>query len=356
MEQEIDNFKRLFGNGVHGVRVYEIWSKGNTIVIYANGSHYYEEIKEGKAGRTISEQIKLRINARLRSKLDQGFKRTKEELGYHDTNQLGLLRPMLAKPFKNVRDLTLNGMYIQPKLDGHRCLMVKQEGKVIAYSRAGKIIDTLDHITHDMDMPENVVFDGELYCHGQSLQTIASWSKRLQPNTKRIKYHIYDCIVEDDFNVIFGVRFELLQRLHMWNDRISLVETIKHDPDRGITINDYYRAARDEGYEGAILRPANGIYAVGKRPDALIKVKMREEDEFTVLDVVPTRDGWGNLVLKSKSGLRFKTLAPGTVVDKIFTLNHKDQFIGRTVTCEYANLTDSGKPQHCVAMRYRVDI
>ena len=337
----------LFGNGASGaVKEWRIWAIGNKIHIEANGMVYMETIEEGKAGRSIDEQVQLRINARVRGKLDSGFKKTKEELGKTNTNQLGLAMPMLATPMANVT-FDKNNSYIQPKLDGHRCL-INEDG---AYSRRGKVIKTIPEILKGLNIPPDITLDGELYCHGVPLQTISSWAKRRQKDTLNLKFCVYDIIIP---GLTFEERNSILREVVKENEFVKLVDTVKYDPN--ISVEDHWFKYRSQGYEGAIVRPADGMYEIGLRSKKLVKVKMRHEAEFRCIDIEASRDGYGILVLETKEGKPFKTFAPGTYGDKVYALLNKEKFINKFVTCEYADLTKEGIPFHCVAIRWRTDI
>jgi DNA ligase-1 len=342
----MENKTTLFGKGAYGTKEWSIWSEGNKIIIDANSQIYTETVPEGKAGRSLKEQIDLRINARIRSKLDSGFKRSKEELGDTITNQLGLVKPMLASSMDALK-FSMDKAWIQPKLDGHRCL-INEDG---AYSRAGRVIDTIPEIIKSIRIPDGITLDGELYCHGVPLQTISSWAKRRQENTKKLKFHIYDAVIP---GLNFAERFDILKEVVKENQFIELVDTRKVDPE--IAIDSYWYDFRTKGYEGAILRNGYTNYEAGIRSKGLIKVKKRQESEFKCVDIEPSRDGYGILILETKEGKRFKTFAPGTYDAKIQTLLMKERFIGRNVTCEYPNLTDGGVPFHCVAVRWRLDL
>lgn len=343
------NLNVLYGNGSFGIKEWKIWSDGNVIYIAANGSIHTETINEGKAGRSIEEQIKLRINARVRSKLDHGFKRTKEELLVGNTNQLGLPLPMLAHAPSNSELIRIDKSecYIQPKLNGHRCLI----GEDGAYSRKGKEIDSIKEIIKSLPIPHGLIYDGELYCHGVPLQRISSWVKRRQKDTLNLQFHIYDVIAP---GLQYKERLEVIRRSVKENEYVRLVETEEYDTN--INVFDYWMEYKNSGYEGGILRPFEGMYEVGKRSRDLIKIKSRFDAEFECIDIVPSRDGYGILVLKTKEGKEFKTFAPGTYYDKMSALRNKERYIGKLVTVEYAELTEDNVPFHCVATGWRTDL
>ena len=140
-----------------------------------------EPIHFGLAGRSKTQQINLRMQSRINSKLDSGYSPTIEEAerGLR-TNLLGYAKPMLAKRFDHIKEIDWNGMHIQYKLNGHRCMIVNDGGVLTAYSRNGKVIETIDTILNGVKIPEGTILDGELYKHGASLQTISSMVKNIK--------------------------------------------------------------------------------------------------------------------------------------------------------------------------------
>ena len=159
-----------------------------------------EEVKTGLASRTVEEQAKSRYYSRINEAYRKGYKDTLQEAhaGY-GTNSLGLPKPMLAKKIKEVKGIEYDNAFLQRKYDGHRCIIIKKKGEILAYSKEGSLITTIGHITKDLRLFEGESLDGELYCHGYKLQTLASWIKREQEATLNLNYMVYDCISSDPF-------------------------------------------------------------------------------------------------------------------------------------------------------------
>ncbi len=312
-----------------------------------------EIIDEGKAGRSIKEQIDLRMNSRISKMRDKGYKDTTDEAAAAMTNQLGLITPMLAKPLKANKIVK---SIIQPKYNGHRCLITCADGEIIAYSRQGKIIHTMEHITkHFKDvLPEGAVVDGELFIPGAKLQSIASLVKRKQEKSKDVTYYAYDYIDDSDHRVGFSDRLKILIDLLRnvgASDSILLAESIiVNDLDQAMEI---YSAHLAQGHEGSILRVWNGKYESGKRSSGLLKMKPIFDTEAEVIDIVPGETGLGICVCRM-DGLdqTFKVLAPGPHRDKIEALYNKEKFIGMRVKIEYRELTADKIPFHAVATEW----
>ena len=78
-------------------------------------------------------------------------------------------KPMLAYP---VSDKPINyddKIFMQPKLDGVRCVIQYDNSEVKAYSRTGKEWKNIDHILFNLkpwfQLNPDIILDGELYNH-----------------------------------------------------------------------------------------------------------------------------------------------------------------------------------------------
>lgn len=354
----------LYKNHKNDIGYWKVYSTGNIIhmlsatTMHGSPIHHTEEVKEGKQGRSTLEQVAFRINSRINNKLDNGYVRDRESAEKPPTNALDLAQPMLAKPLKDVRSPDFDRMYTQMKFNGHRCLVTRLNGKLVAYSRRGKWVKTIDHILSNLNIPEGVILDGELYLHNTPLQTIASYAKRLQPATSSLLYVIYDVMMEGPFKE----RLHWLQKEFEYDKKsnIKIAKTWKLHKDNE-SFKDTLLRAKSGGFEGIILRDERGLYSAGRRPNDLIKVKSIPEIplielEFVVVDVIPSRDGWGILVCQLPNGDTFKTSAPGNMLTKKTILENKELFIGKEVTVEFPEYTKDGVPFHAVATGFREDI
>ena len=174
-----------------GIATWSIWFSG-PIIYYSHamvegGSEqvHTEVVALNQSGRNLQQQINLQMESRLSRMLDKGYKATREAAQEGPTNQLGLPLPMKAHPIQKVSVPAFTRAWMQRKYNGHRCMITRHDGRIIAYSIKGKIIDTVDHILSLLAsaLPEGVVLDGELYVHGKSLQAISSLIKRAQPDS-----------------------------------------------------------------------------------------------------------------------------------------------------------------------------
>lgn len=319
-----------------------------------------ENVPHGLASRTLDEQLESRKSSRINKKKDQGYVEDVEEAKRDTrTNSMGLKMPMLATPFKNIKNANYDHAMVQFKYDGHRCLIHNDGIDTTAYSRAGKPIDTIHEIMSVLDgaIHEGCTLDGELYHHGTPLQTINSWIKRRQPNTSKLVYMVYDIMTEDDLQ--YRDRNEILRNLHntFFDDVFvkmaptNYCDTFIHTPEI-VACRD--RAIAD-GYEGIIIRLDGFPYhRSGGRSKGLIKVKRWEDSEFEVIDIHESEDGWAILECYLPDiDDTFRVSAPGSVPEKTDILYSKHKYIHRMVTVEYPNFTKKGKPFQPVAKCWR---
>jgi len=336
------------------MRVWSIWQDGNEIVWQyglENGAKQTrsETVHKGKAGRTLQQQIELQINSKIQTQKLKGYKFSREEALAGKTNALGLVPPMLALPINKVKHLSFKEAFVQPKFDGNRCIITYQNKEFIAYSRKGKIIQAdLSHIYEGLNLEEGQSIDGELYCHGESLQTIVSWVKRNQPSTKKVKFHAYDVLE----NLPYMERFEILKSsIAEGASTVEIAQTQKIS-SLGEAF-EYQKEKIEEGYEGAILRWGDFPNEVGKRSKSLVKIKSWQSGEFLVVDIEPSKDGWAVLVCRTPWGNQFKVSAPGSFEERRYIYENKVVYIGKFVTVEFAYLTADKIPFHPVAIAWR---
>ena len=322
-----------------------------------------DQVVTNNSGRNILQQVELEMKSRISRQMDKGYKLTREEALLGSTNQLGLINPMLAHKLKDVKitQSMLHDAYVQPKFDGHRCLITKQGGDMLAYSRRGKPIHTINRLLEDAYewMQDGDTLDGELYVHGRKLQDISSDIKREQASSGQLCYYWYDMA---DRNRVYSNRYRTMQELHANSKcpQIILTPTVK--VTKMAEVYDHFKRCRAEGFEGSMLRFSLLGYQDATRSDQLIKVKEREDGEAKVIGCRPSAQGWAILRVEFDNGgkslpVEFDISAPGSVPEKTEVLqNFEAKYMGKLLTIEYAMLTNEGIPFHCVATRWREDV
>ncbi len=355
MANEIKLFRQHQGS----IGTWRAWSEGNTLYVahstVLGGSEvvHREVVQTNQSGRTIDEQVKLRINSRVSRMRDKGYQDTIELAQTNRGNQLGLDRPMLAHPIQRVKNVDFRGAVLQKKLDGHRCLITRSGGELIAYSRLGKRIDAIRHVLRAVDsrIGEGTTIDGELYAHGVPLQTIGSWIKREQPATSDLYFVAYDLISDQRYVERHAELSEILRGTDTQARGQVVVLPYREYQDADVT-GQYLREVRADGFEGLMLRLDRRRYEAGTRSNALIKLKEFLDAEFEVIGFERSKQGWAVCRCLAPNGAVFGVSAPGDLGEKLHVWENQADYLHRKLTVQFPYWTLDGIPFQPTALRW----
>lgn len=277
----------------------------------------------GKANETTPfDQAVVEARAKANKRIMEGYK-IESVVGDATTWELktGAVSPlpMLAHEWSKHHHKMPDEVFIQPKLDGIRCICNAKTGKM--FSRKGEQIMSAPHVEqyikqlagHAHDAIE--WFDGELYNHDLEFQQITSivrTQKGLHPDSNKIQYHIYDCILNQPAAYSRRLQHLFVTAQAGWMANSSLlnplvfVDTIK---GKKSDVANYHSRFVDLGYEGVMVRDPSSVYEDDKRSSKLLKVKMFLQDEFEVVDIEQEKseDTLGAFLLKTKQGKLFSS-------------------------------------------------
>jgi len=271
-------------------------------------------------------------------------------------------KPMLAYPVSDKPIDYDKPVFIQPKLDGVRCLIqaeftdVFKNLKVKAYSRTGKEWKNINHILIELipffDKHPNVILDGELYNHDlrDNFEKIISLVRKTKPTdqdrqeaSELTQFHCYDTIME---HMPYDQRLNFIRNNVPDTYCIKPVETdmVFREDDAKV----YHARNLDKGYEGSIVR-TNDTYQC-KRSHNLRKFKDFHDTEATITSWV---EGKGKRV--GTIGKFMAIDADGNefgmpVMDKFKFLQDNFEemktWIGKTATFTYFERTKANSYRH----------
>ena len=265
-------------------------------------------------------------------------------------------KAMLAHKYDEKRIDWSQPVYIQPKLDGVRCLFTKDG----AFSRTGKQFKNLAHIELALisffkNNPD-VILDGELYNHKlkHDFEKIISLVRKQKPTADDrldaqhlVQFHVYDYfdgVMYDSYKT----RMQQLVTSDIYDAQIKYVPA---------KLVDSYNYARDlhatflsEGYEGSIIR-LDGLYKHGRSYD-LMKFKDFSDAEATITGYEEgkgKRQGTlGKFLMTDDEGIQFGC-PPGkgyTYKDLSKMLLNIHDYIGQRATFTYFQRTQAGSYRH----------
>jgi DNA ligase 1 len=111
------------------------------------------------------------------------------------------------------------------------------------------------------------------------------------------------------------------------------------------------------GFEGVMVRDDSANYELGHRSMSLLKLKPFDDDEFEIMDVIPSGKGKAAEVGKfrciTESGVEFSANPVGTAAVRKDYLVRRESLIGQFVTVYYEGFSDDGKPRFARAIAVR---
>jgi len=362
------------------------WIKKLSLDVYGSDEISNKRIQEMKnikrqnCGSNLQTVMFMENNASLEKKIKK-----QDNLKIEG---IDLVKPMLADKFsKEVKCLKYFGdeIYVQPKLDGIRCLALYKEGNVVLYSRQLKQFPWFSNIRNELliffemleDFKENIIFDGELITDkvvnskgeitsdsGDIFSGLLSSTNIMRNKSNKelediMEYHIFDIIYPENQKERFRLLksfFALLENSSV--SKIKKVPTTKiKDFEEIDSLLDFYIA---EKYEGLIIRDSALKYESGRRSLKLRKYKLDEELEVEIQGISlkekadPKTFVW---ICSIPGKENFKVTPTGTHEDRISIYNdfleNPDNYVGKLLTIRYQNLTNHGIPRFARAITIR---
>lgn len=258
---------------------------------------------------------------------------------------------MLAKTYNDGPSCRYReGMLVQPKLNGIR--MLYNNG--ICVSRDGEQWSDLclTHIKQSLKDITDVILDGELYCHGLSLQTINSRVAvvHVSPHDKEatIQYHVFDYVSREPC-------YERLVKLAKAIPRTEAVRLVpSYVTSSELAANKYHLGFRNDGYEGSMLRCPHSPYAIpnecGNKANRVHWLLKRKDwlDLEAIIVGIESGDGKHANTMSSFildwEGKTFKCSSGPTDLERLEYYQLGNRLLGMRCKVEYFTLTDRGVP------------
>jgi DNA ligase-1 len=312
---------------------------------------------EGKANeRNANEQADFDAGSLWRNKVDKGYVEDPK-----DAKEQIVFLPMLAHTLKDATKLTtlVNSVYIQPKLDGVRCLAYLEDGEVQLMSRGGKPY-FVPHIATELKgvLDEFTVLDGELYIEGKSCQDITSYVKKYKAGSEKLILRVFDIVNTAVPTEPFSNRAAKLFSF-FYDNKLTTVEMVSTMFAPPYELEKYHARFIEDGLEGTIIRLPEGVYEWGARSRDLLKYKSFDEEDFKALSV---RAGLGKL---SKAGIFtcandktkavFDVVFAGTIEEREDHLTNQNDYIGKLLSVKHFGRTNDGLPRFPVGIAFKED-
>lgn len=328
-----------------------------------------ESVQKIETGKNIgrknetshSEQAILEAKSKWNKKKDSGYTNTSKTVNEQQPEgekiksvvENKILFPMLANEFGKHKNKIVFPCYMQPKLDGYRCLYNTKTK--YCNSRAGKEFDILRKTNLykelvKIQLESEIIFDGELYIHNGIFEHLGMLRKKKLSNDdleklNKIEYHIYDIV---DTDKPCKERFAFLSEFFSKHKfiHIKFVETKIANSQNDII--DIHRTFIKDNYEGSMIRNMSGKYRCKARSSDLLKYKDFKDSEFKIVDFTFEKDNdnkdlivW---ICETKDS-RFHIRPKGTKEERKMLYHKGSDFIGQLLHVKFFELTEAGIPR-----------
>ncbi len=314
----------------------------------------------GKANETSAlEQASLQAQSKWKKQHDKNYSEKAPEV--EDQSSIGgtKLLPMLAQKYHERKKYLEWPVWVQPKLNGVRCLVQRKGDKIFYWSRKAKQYKNFN-LYMDQEflsfMKDGEVLDGEMYNHGEiTFQELISLIKDektpdLKALKRYVKFHCYDRVSDESF----GARY------YVWKNDIPngvnylrLVRTlVLHDEN---TMKEWHGRFVEDGYEGTIIRSGDlSPYRLQYRDNQLQKYKDFVDAEFPIVDCFEGKGkDEGSAIFHcattnhtggSYGDGTFDVRCKGTYEMRQKQWRERKHYIGKQLTVRYQTLSDDGIP------------
>ncbi len=260
---------------------------GGTMWIFDSGKYEIVEQTTKKITFTLKGKLIKGTFTLVKTRDKQWLLSTKQDLDFGNYK----VKPMLASMSKKVPDK--NDYFYEVKWDGIRVVASIWHDEVKLLSRSGRdITERFPLIVEQLkdEMSHSAVIDGEIVAldangapnFAKVISRMHTSSKNsIERASKRIKTSLYafDCMVIDGVNICnlpVERRREWLRTL--FNDREHLRYSNTFEDGEGL-----FAAAESMGLEGIMAKKRGARYVDGKRSEHWLKVKVRHDDEATLI-------------------------------------------------------------------------
>lgn len=220
-------------------------------------------------------------------------------------NDAVFIKPMLADTTKQAFDD--DSWLFENKYDGYRAIAVINPHDVTLFSRNQlSFTDKFKAIAEELKkISHTAVLDGEVVIENTSGRSdFQMLQNYIKTGKGSLKYYVFDILNldgNDTTNLPLTDRKEILQLL-LKKQKLTNVFFSPHSNGNGI---DFFEEAVKNNTEGIIAKKADSLYAVGKRSDEWLKIKISQQEEAIIIGITEpknSRNHFGALLLGQYDG------------------------------------------------------
>jgi DNA ligase 1 len=272
----------------------------------------------------VTKDLKLGISAKTVNKV-------------YGKGTIPVFEVMLAESYAKKESKVTGKFYITLKLDGNRCVAIKEGKSVKFFTRKGQEVSDMVELVEEFKMFPDGVYDGELLLVNKDDLNSADLFRATQKvvrkdgEKKDLEFYIFDNLSLSEFqngvssrnyaqrrNTLDAVFAPMTAR----KEHIHILPVLYAGEDKQM-IARLMLWAEENGHEGLMVNTADGLYKT-KRTVDLLKVKAMKTADLLVMSAEQAIDGQFEGLL-SRVNVEYKGNLVG--VGSGFTLDDRRKFI-----------------------------
>lgn len=212
---------------------------------------------------------------------------------------------MLAESYAKKESHLTGKFYVTQKLDGNRCIAIKDNDEVRFFTRKGQPIEGMTDLEKEiMKLRNGIVLDGELLLRNDNNLPADELFRETQKVVrkdgvkKNLEFYAFDILSVEEFKNGISInkyehRREELESLFSFfgeDFEYTKVLPVLYKGDDKNMIGVLMKYAEEKGWEGLMVNSADGLYQ-SKRTSDLLKVKHMETADLLVMSIEKAIDG-----------------------------------------------------------------
>lgn len=280
---------------------------------------------------------------------------------------------MLAETYAEKENKVNGKFYITLKLDGNRCVALKENDNVKFYTRKGQLIEGMIDFEEEFKyLPNGFAYDGELlFVNKDNLPSDELFRKtqtvvRKDGIKKDLEFHLFDIIPINEFKEgksknTYEHRRNQLESIFAFAQSkrgdyfkyIHVLPVLYCGEDKQM-ISALMKWVEENKYEGLMLNTADGLYEA-KRTDALLKIKKFKTADLLCMALEEGSgqfEGMLGAILVEYKGNIVRVGSGFTIEDRKYFWENKDEITGKI--CEIQFFEESKDKNGNVSLRFPV--
>lgn len=196
------------------------------------------------------------------------------------------VEPMLARPVDKLPEDRNQWIY-EIKLDGYRCLALRDDKGVKLFSRNKNLLNArFPRVSEAVkNLPTGTLLDGEIVALDESGRPSFNVLQNYQSTAEQTYYYAFDLLIyrgKSLLEVALEKRREILETVIAgFFDTLRLSEDFEGEP------HEIVAAAQRLGLEGVIAKKKKSVYQPGERSGAWVKYRINQGQELVIGGYIP---------------------------------------------------------------------